>query len=168
MSVTFAHYPAEALKAYGRATKVISDAYKRRGESISPIDYSRCQDYPALGFTTLLTKAIRAGVLTDRDDYLISLYFDDIPGDFSVPEGRVPNEDQCTWILGYWGGTTHTMTASQAAERLGVSAPMISKLIDQGKLDAVKMDGKWYITPRSVTQYRINVQGKEDDDVQVG
>lgn len=147
-------YDKQTLEAYAKAYEVINQAYWRKNRTIAPTLYDKCQTQPALGFTELYLKAIRERVLNDTDNQLIAMYLDEVPGDFKVTSERVSNEQQGVWVLAAWGKRIHTLTPSEVAEQLGVTVQMVSKLIRQGKLDAVKVDGHWLVSQHSVTMYK--------------
>lgn len=147
-------YTDEALEAYGKAYAILARAYERAKVKITPYQYDKAQEMPALGFTDLYLKAIRSHILTQADQELISIYLDEVPGDFETTSERISTEQQGIWVLAAWGKRIHTLTHAEAAEQLGVSAPMITKLIKSGKLDAVKVDKHWLISQHSVTMYK--------------
>lgn len=149
-------YTTEVLEGYGKAYAVLKRAFDRKHIRVTPFEYDKCQDTPAIGFTQLYLKAIQKNILNSTDDFLISYYMSEIPSDFEVTATRATPEEQGVWVLAAWGKRIHTLTPAQVAEQLDVSAPMVTKLIQQGKIDAVKVDGHWLISQHSVTMYNEN------------
>lgn len=52
-------------------------------------------------------------------------------------------------------------TTRQAAERLGVSLHHVYELIWTGKLQALRVDGRWVVLPQ-VIKARLRQKGKKD------
>lgn len=150
-------YTTEVLEGYGKAYAVLKRAYDRKnGLRITPHEYDKCQDTPAIGFTELYLKAMRLQILNPDDEMLIANYMGEIPGDFEVTALRTTPEEQGVWILAAWGGRIHTLRPADVAKQLDVSHPMVTKLIQQGKLDALKINGHWLVSQHSVTMYKEN------------
>ena len=143
-----------AVKAYGRVYGVCKHAIERAGGRVSDADFLNCSMYPAKRVSTLvLTKAMRMRALSNTDDALIAQYLADVPDGFDAFGDRT-NQDQKALFFDStmnW----HDLTSKAAAERLGVSVQFVNDLIKRGKLDGVRVGGKWRVTSRSVTT-RIN------------
>lgn len=157
----FVQYPKEALEAYGKASAILKAAFDRNDKHIPLSELDQVQDNPPRGFTKLFLRSIRERVLTDQDQKLIAYYLNEVPGDLEVQPGRISNPDMGVFQIAMIGKRAHTMTPAEAAKELEVSQPMVTKLMTQGKIDAVKIDGRWLISPHSVTKYRSDVQHKE-------
>lgn len=142
------------VRAYGRVYGVCKHAIERAGGRVSEADFRNCSIYPAKRVSTLvLTKAMRMRALSNTDDALIAQYLADVPDGFDAFGDRT-NQDQKALFFDStmnW----HDLTSKAAAERLGVSVQFVNDLIKRGKLDGVRVGGKWRVTSRSVTT-RIN------------
>ncbi len=141
----------EIVKAYARAYGVCERAIKRAGGRITGTERDFCEANPPAGFTIVYMKAVRMRALDSRDEQLIGLYLDSVPGDFEVKQDkRISFEKRGVFTLEKtrW----HDMTPDQAAKVLGVTKQRVSALIKNEQLDAVKIGGRYYLTSYSVHQ----------------
>lgn len=144
----------KAVMAYGRVYAVCKHAIERRGGKVSETEYLNCSMFPAKYVSSLiLMRAMRMNALSSTDDVLIGHYFTDLPDGFDAFGDRTSQDQKALFFDSTMNW--HDLTSKAAAERLGVSVQFVNDLIKRGKLDGVRVGGKWRVTSRSVNT-RIN------------
>lgn len=68
----------------------------------------------------------------------------------------------CVDVDNSYIASTHRMTPSKVAEFLGISRPMVSKLLNAGKLDSVMVNGRRQVTVDSVNRYMNEHENLQD------
>lgn len=144
------------LKATGAMLRVLAEAIERKGGSVSGSELSAAYERPAQWIARLMHRALAENALEPRDDAMLSALSEDIESEW--PE-RLALEQQGAVMLGYRQHETCTVTAKEAADRLGVSVQRVSQLIADGSLKGYKVRGKWRVGARSVER-RIEEQAR--------
>lgn len=144
---------------YGKAYRIMQGALWREGQDYSPYEIGKMMSRPGEGFAIANSRAFRSRALRQSDIDIIAAYMDGVESPDWWADGY--DADQYACGVGIGMHQAHTVLAAEASRMLGVTRGRVTQMIDEGKLDAIKVKGHVYITQGSIE--RIKRSDSEDN-----
>lgn len=146
--------PSEkTIKAYARATTVLDRAMG----GLTPSQFDHCCEKPVDTFTQLYLQATKRGILSSTDEDIISACLNEVDEVDIHNATPLPVPLQGVWQLEFFHWR-EVFTPEQAAEELGITRQRISQLISDGKLEAMKVGKRYFISGASVNRRKRDME----------
>lgn len=161
----------EELVAFGRIAKTIDCAitekeYKKGKPALGlrQSEWDGMALHPKTTIGGILQRAASLGAVTGKYDEILMYLFDDIDSasDYGTLKNPISLEDQGVVMVAYYQFDPNLMDSDEAAKRLDVSKQRLYKLLQDGKLHGLKVNGKWKVCKKSL-DVRVKIKNGNPD-----